>query len=154
MIKIKMTTTKGQLQEMTAKAVSDFRRKAIAVLQRAGEEAINIARDGNSKSGKDWKDQTGNLRSSIGYLVCENGVPILGGGFQQKLSTATDGPTKGKSYAAELASTTSGLALVVVAGMSYAVYVADKGYDVLSSSQIRAQMRIPELLAGMANNGN
>ena len=140
-----MTTTRGELHAMAVKAVDDFRRKAILVLQKAGEEAVNEAR-----SAGDWKDQTGNLRSSIGYVVSENGSPIVLGKFDKVKDTASSGPATGSVLAAKLASETPGLALIVVAGMNYAKYVADKGYNVLSSSQILAEMRIPELFEGMA----
>ena len=150
MITVKLTTTEGQVKQMVAEALSVARKKAIAVLAKAGQEAVNMARSHTEKSGNDWHDQTANLRSSIGYLICENGVPLVEGEFKQEAPTATEGPSTGRSYAQELASSTHGLALVVVAGMKYAVYVADKGYDVLSSAQILAKMRIPELFKGMA----
>lgn len=157
MISVKMTTTKGQLQQMAVAAVTDIRRKAVRILQRAGELAVNEAR--STVKAQDWMDRTGNLRSSIGYVIAEDGVPIHTSTFER-----VDGPDRGKatengsdtgrSYATRLASETKGLALVVVAGMRYAVYVADKGYNVLSSSQILAEQLIPHLFEEQAKHDN
>lgn len=150
MIRVRMTTTKGELQAMAVAAVSDMRRNAIRILHRVGQKAVNMARDKARKNGTDWTDDTGNLRSSIGYIICEDGKPIEEGKFDRvdgpnRSKTTVDGTEVGKEYAYSLAGDTKGLALIVVAGMDYAVYVAGRGYDVLSSSQILAQNLIPKL---------
>lgn len=157
MISVKMTTTKGELHKMAVAAMDDFRKKAILVLARAGEEAVNEAR--STVKEHDWMDRTGNLRSSIGYVITEDGSPVTFSKFEKvngpdRDKATEDGSTTGRAFAARLASETRGLALIVVAGMNYAVYVADKGYNVLSSSQILAEMRIPELFEGMAKYDN
>lgn len=153
MISVKLTTTKGELQAMALAAVKDMRNRAISVLQRAGEEAVNEARSVIKEN--DWMDRTGNLRSSIGYVICENGQPISVSKFEQvdgpdRGEATEDGSQTGRSYAMSLVRETQGLALVVVAGMKYAVYVADKGYNVLSSSQIVAQQAVKRLFEGWA----
>lgn len=150
MVSIRMTTTKSQLKEIAVATLKEMRGRAISILARVGEEAVNVARNTAMKSGRDWQDQTGNLRSSIGYIICEDGRVIGQSAFPQAKDTATEGPTTGLNYATSLASQTKGLALVVVAGMKYAIYVADKGYDVLSSSQMHALKRIPELFEKQA----
>ena len=149
MIRVTLKTTKNELHQMAIKVAQDIRRQAIRILQRAGEEAVNEARSRTKE--KDWQDQTTNLRSSIGYVIAENGEVIGESDFKQEKETATEGPEVGRAYAAKLAHETKGLCLIVVAGMNYAKYVADKGYNVLSSSQILAEMRIPQLFEGMAN---
>ncbi len=148
MISVKLTTTKGQLRAMAVAAVDDMRRKAIAILSRAGELAVNEAR--STIKEKDWTDRTGNLRSSVGYIICEDGKPLYESKFESVLPTAVDGPDAGRLYARGLAADTTGLALVVVAGMSYAKYVAGRGYNVLSSSQQLAAKLIPELFEKQA----
>lgn len=144
-VSIKMTTTKGELRQMVVGQIADMRQKAIRILNRAGELAVNEARTAG-----DWKDQTGNLRSSIGYVVCEDGRPVYQSEFAKVRDTAEEGPQMGLDLALRVAGETSGLALVVVAGMDYAVYVADKGYNVLSSSQILAERIVPELFEKQA----
>lgn len=143
MIRIRLTTTKGQIQKMAMEAVNDVRNQAIRILQRAGESAVNEAK--STEKQNDWHDDTANLRSSIGYIVCEDGKPISVSDFKQEKPTATEGPSTGKEFALRLAAETEGLALIVVAGMNYAKYVAGKGYNVLSSAQIVASDEIQNL---------
>lgn len=142
MIGVKMTTTKGELRKMAVKVMEDFRRKAIRILTKVGEEAVNEARASGN-----WTDRTGNLRSSIGYVITEDGALVTSSEFapSDKGTDKATGQSEGRAQAVRIASETRGLALVVVAGMNYAVYVADKGFNVLSSSQILAEMRIREL---------
>lgn len=45
--------------------------KILVLLQAGGEKFIDIARRNGS-----YKDQTGNLRSSIGYIIAKNGEVI------------------------------------------------------------------------------
>lgn len=100
------------------------------LLQRAGEEFVKIAR----KKGN-YKDRTGNLRSSIGYVIVKDG-DILTENYEQS-TEGTDKQTgirEAKRLVSELASVYSdGWVLVGVAAMPYAVYVeAIHNLDVIS----------------------
>lgn len=100
------------------------------LLQRAGEEFVKIAR----KKGN-YQDRTGNLRSSIGYVIIKDG-DILTENYEQSTS-GTDKQTgirEAKRLVSELASVYSdGWVLVGVAAMPYAVYVeAIDNLDVIS----------------------
>ncbi|MBC5635180.1 HK97 gp10 family phage protein [Parabacteroides hominis] len=90
------------------------------LLQRAGEEFVKIAR----KKGN-YKDHTGNLRSSIGYVIVKDG-DILTENYEQS-TIGTDKQTgirEAKRLVSELTSVYSdGWVLVGVAAMPYAVYV-------------------------------
>lgn len=90
------------------------------LLQRAGEEFVKIAR----KKGN-YQDNTGNLRSSIGYVIVKDG-DILTENYEQS-TTGTDKQTgirEAKRLVSELTSVYSdGWVLVGVAAMPYAVYV-------------------------------
>lgn len=106
-----------------------------------GEECVNIARNLNT-----YKDQTGNLRSSIGYVVVKDGKPVK----KDFKSVSKDDGGKGVATAEKLAmSLTSGLGggygIIVVAGMNYASAVEAKGYDVLSSAEQFAKKQLPGL---------
>lgn len=110
-----------------------------------GEECIRKVRD---RSGDDsWYDQTGNLRSSIGYAVIEDGRKIIESAFRT-VKNGTQGANEGKKMIDELASQyAKTYALVVVAGMDYAEYVeAMKGKDVLASTEIWAKLEINKYL--------
>lgn len=115
---------------------------AITALNYVGLECVKEAR----QNGK-YTDRTGNLRSSIGYVVLENGIPIKKGGYQKVLNTATEAQTKSDSLISSLAATyKTGLVLIVLAGMDYAVYVEAKGYNVLNSAETLAKKLVPQML--------
>lgn len=115
---------------------------AITALNYVGLECVKEAR----QNGK-YTDRTGNLRSSIGYVVLENGIPIKKGGYQKVLSTATEAQAKSDSLISSLAATyKTGLVLIVLAGMDYAVYVEAKGYNVLNSAETLAKQLVPQML--------
>lgn len=117
-------------------------------LQRLGEETIAYARD---RSGREsWFDQTGNLRSSIGYVVGKDGKALLTGGFSQ-VGEGSDGSSEGRQFALELAREMAGkYFLIVVAGMKYASYVEDmENKDVLASPQILAQDKLARMVKNL-----
>lgn len=45
----------------------------LRLLQQVGEEAVSHARDDHPN---DWDDQTGNLRSSVGYALYDGGASV------------------------------------------------------------------------------
>jgi len=116
-----------------------FMSVAIRKLERLGLQAVTRVR---SRSGAEsWFDQTGNLRSSIGYMVLDNGRITSSSGFDTVNGThggGSEGSTEGKRYIEELASKfPTGIVLIVVAGMDYAAYVEDmENKDVLASAEL------------------
>lgn len=104
-----------------------------------GEKCIAIARDKNRAN--TWGDVTGNLRSSIGYVVQVNGKPVRKGPemiFQgQDGARGSQGPAEARRLMKSLQGIhASGVELIVVAGMEYAEYVEVIHHkDVLSSAQ-------------------
>ncbi|MDV3490930.1 hypothetical protein CMV03_06965 [Elizabethkingia anophelis] len=116
----------------------------LRVLRYVGERAVNEARlNGN------YLDRTANLRNSIGYVIVVNGR-ILDVNFQntaaQTQTSTEDGLKIGKDLALELASRQSEIALIVVAGMKYALYVESTGKNVLTSAEQMANTQVPLLL--------
>lgn len=103
-------------------------------LSREGERFVNNARSVNT-----YTDRTGNLRSSIGYVVLKDGKQISGffpGG-------KGEGKAQGMRTAAEAAKAhRKGYVLIVVAGMNYAAYVENTGRDVLTNSANKAEQDI------------
>lgn len=93
----------------------------------------------NRSAKESWIDHTGNLRSSIGFAVYEQGSKYMESAFSQVLS-GTDGSVKGKKMINDIAKEYSRVyALVVVAGMEYAGEVeALESKDVLASTKIWA----------------
>lgn len=122
-------------------------RAIVRDLQYIGEQVVTEARTGAKQYGKDYLTQTGNLRSSIGYVVTLNGRILADGGFQPLAGSESgeEGASAGKAYAEEVASSTPGLALTVVAGMNYASHLHNMGYDVLDSAELIAQQLMDNL---------
>lgn len=117
---------------------------AIANLMYVGEACIREARLAGQ-----YKDRTGNLRSSIGYAVTVNGI-IQTQKIVQETNTGDKESGKGGSEASKYLQTKAtgqrGLALTVVAGMNYAACVEHKGYNVLTSAELLADQLVPQLL--------
>lgn len=106
-----------------------------------GFQCVNMAREKGS-----YLDQTGNLRSSIGFVIVEDGKVLTKGGFEV-VKGGEYGAAKGDDYLRSIINLfPSGVVLIVVAGMNYASYVSAKGYDVLESAELLAERLVPEML--------
>ena len=70
-----------------------------------------------------WNDVSGNLRSSIGYIILYDGRRVHEN-FEVVNGRGKEGMQKAKSFADELQKKyPSGIVLIIVAGMEYAAYV-------------------------------
>lgn len=127
------------------KATKIVYEEMLRTLSYLGEQCVTRIKDRTAE--ESWIDQTGNLRSSIGYAVFDNGAKIMQSTFQQVLQGA-EGVREGQQYVDMLASQYARTyALVVVAGMSYAEYVeAKESKDVLASTELWAKAKINEYL--------
>lgn len=92
-------------------------------MRRVGLDFVN-----NARSMADFKDQTGNLRASIGFLIAKDGKIL-----DQDFTGKPEGRSNGVSYAKSLEKG-EGYVLIVVAGMNYAAAVESRGKDVLTNS--------------------
>lgn len=123
-------------------------KQILRLLSYIGEELCEHARNitpGHSSGGYD--DQTGNLRSSIGYRIYKDGDISVDGGFKsvggvQGVSAAREALDK---YELAHPISVEGWTLVIVAGMSYARYVEAKGFNVLHLTKIEMLKKIAEL---------
>lgn len=105
--------------------------KAIFTIdQVTGEKFVANARQTDT-----YKDQTGNLRNSIGYMAKSPG--------QMSESANSDA----KQAISEVEIPDHGL--VMVAGMNYAAAVEAKGYDVISNSIEKAKVDHKKLIEQM-----
>ena len=113
----------------------------LQIYRRYGEEFVKIAR----LKGQ-YQDHTGNLRSSIGYIIVKDGN-IVDRDFKKSDKEGTDkqtGINTAQALAFALAKEYSkGYVLIGVAGMKYAVKVEAMGKDVatLTASQIEGMIR-------------
>ncbi len=135
--------------DATFKALlAEVDRQLIESLTRVGEEAVKLAKMIPPERG--FKDRTGNLRSSIGYVVLVDGKPVNVDFAAVKGGHA--GVNEGQRLALQVGSKTEGYALVVVAGMNYAVHVESKGRDVLTSAEKFAEKEVAKHLADLVTN--
>jgi len=78
--------TSADIERMLQEKIAKYEEKIVRILRNVGEKCINEAREYGS-----YQDRTGNLRSSIGYIVLKDGKPIEKGGkyyaFQSKYYT-------------------------------------------------------------------
>lgn len=138
---IRDVTPKGEVGRFMNGIPERARRVLVRRLAYAGERAVNAARESGS-----YKDRTGNLRSSTGYVIAEDGNIIAESGFGP-VKRGEEGARKGRGLAERLArGHGKGLVLIVVAGESYAKYVAARGYDVLDSAVLLAERLVPQML--------
>lgn len=135
--------------DATFKALlAEVDRQLIESLTRVGEEAVKLAKMIPPERG--FKDRTGNLRSSIGYVVLVDGKPVNVAFAAVKGGHA--GVNEGQRLALQVGFKTEGYALVVVAGMNYAVHVESKGRDVLTSAEKFAEKEVAKHLADLVTN--
>jgi len=133
---LKANFTQGDIRDAMAQKLKRIEQMILNELQYVGETFVRNARENGS-----YTDQTGNLRSSIGYIILKDGQDVF-----ENFEEATQGTDKqagrarGEKFAKELAAKyPNGYALIVVAGMEYAAAVESKGRDVLTASSFQAE---------------
>ena len=141
-----MTTPMSEINAAIQAEIERANMLTIRALSLLGEMCVIEARDRPQESS--WYDQSGNLRSSIGYVIVRDGKIVAYSEFTQ-VKQGSDGVKEGKELAKELAKKyTSGYALIVVAGMNYAELVeAMESKNVLASAELFARQEIPKMMA-------
>lgn len=145
--------TQNELNQLGLQMTSDARMKQPAVEWHSDAksivEATKLAGGSlNLDTASGFNDQTGNLRSSIGYILMYDGE-VLTEDFQ--LSPAgTDKQTgieAGKDEAERISKESpEGWAIILVAGMEYASWVENMGYDVISGTTLGADKKLQKAL--------
>lgn len=135
--------TRSDVKKAYDNFVDGIKRQQINRLQMLGEMCVNHARNVPMEQG--FQDQTGNLRSSIGYMVFVDGVAVHSMFEQRK--EGTQGVKAGEALAQRVGERNpQGVCLVVTAGMNYALYVESKGHDVITTAEHLAQRELPRML--------
>ena len=142
---IRMTTKLDEIHKVLMKEANRVERLTIRALSYLGEQCVSRVR--NRGGNKSWYDQSGNLRSSVGYVIAYNGSIIQYSDFNQ-IKQGSEGVTVGKKLAEELVKRySSDYVLVIVAGMNYAECVERKdNKDVLASTELWAIDQVPKML--------
>lgn len=142
---IRMTTKLDEIHKVLMKEANRVERLTIRALSYLGEQCVSRVRD--REGNKSWYDQSGNLRSSVGYVIAYNGNIIQYSDFNQ-IKQGSEGVSVGKNLAKELVKRyPNDYVLVIVAGMNYAEHVeAMDNKDVLASTELWAIDQVPKML--------
>ena len=145
-----MTTPIEQIRAFLMKEAERNVQKVVAMLNYVGEQVVNQIRTSDISN---WIDRTGNLRSSIGYIVTIDGEVVKTSSFEpvngpDRTGEDADGSAEGRGYANRIAGLYSkGIALIVVAGMEYASYVEKlENKVVLAQGEIEAQKLVAQMI--------
>ncbi|MBV5348830.1 hypothetical protein JZU61_04140 [bacterium] len=139
----------GTIRARTDKFLEVVYKKQIERFQYLGEMCVKHARE--IPAGPGFTDQTGNLRSSIGYVIFKNGVAIHS--VFEQVKEGAEGVKMGQMLAEKVgAKYKQGICLVVTAGMNYAIYVEATGRDVLTSAEILAKRELPKMIEELKSN--
>ena len=145
-----MTTPMSEINAAIQAEAKRAEMLTIRALAYLGEKCVIEAKDRPQESS--WFDQSGNLRSSIGYVIVAHGKIVQYSDFNV-VKQGADGAKEGKELAEELARKySSGYALVVVAGMNYAELVeAMDNKVVLASAELFARQELPNMMVKLKN---
>lgn len=123
--------TRAGITRMAEKKLENFILVILNRLAYIGEAFVADARERGS-----YNDITGNLRSSIGFMVLREGAIWL----ESFEGENAEGQQKGRELALQIAERyPKGCVLIVVAGMEYAAAVESRGRDVLTMSSFQAE---------------
>lgn len=119
----------------------------ISRLKSIGNYFVDSSRNNNT-----YMDYTGNLRSSIAYVILKNGVILFG---NYKLSERGSDKAHGVATAKQVIETlglglSKGYVLLCVAGMDYAISVESRGKDVITASSIIAKKQLKDAIAHLS----
>lgn len=138
---IKRETPTREIQDYINQRIVNLEYALVRSLCYVGEMCRNEAIQKHK-----YKNQSGNLESSTGYVVSIDGKVAQLGGFNTVLKGGK-GSIEGQRFAKSLAKQEKkGVCLILVAGKNYAKYVSDKGLDVLDSAELLAEKMIPILM--------
>lgn len=169
---VRLTSKLDEIHKVLLNEAVHVEKLTVRALASLGEQCVGRIRD--RPGGKSWFDQSGNLRSSIGYIISHNGNVISSYGFDSSMGKAAhtkrvefvtksgkkvsftakvkaggqEGAKVGKDLAEELIKKYSNdYVLIIVAGMNYAEYVeAMDNKDVLASTELWATEQVPKML--------
>lgn len=130
---IRMVTPVENIMKFLGEELEKDQIKIAQALDYVGSRCLTEARTGHT-----YQDQTGNLTSSIGYVVVMNGRI-----FSQDMGNR---PETQSLLAEVMPQFRMGVALIVAAGMEYSGYVEARGFNVITSSRLLAQKLVPQIL--------
>lgn len=140
---LKANFSNSDLKNFHKKIEQEILNKSINAYKYFGELIVSHA-----KNNVGFTDQTGNLRSSIGYVLFVNGQV-----YKESYEGKQEGMKAGKDIARELVSSLRRMpiVLVITAGMNYAYQVETKGYNVITGSENYAKQTAETIIRQLLN---
>ncbi|MBO7264365.1 MAG: hypothetical protein J6U93_07590 [Alistipes sp.] len=130
------------IEDTLRKRLANELNAMVSDLYEIGLSAVNAIRQNHA-----YKDQTGNLTSSVGCAVVVEGEIMQISDFESIKPTGAQGSQDGKAYIQSLASQfPTGITLIVVAGMNYAAYVERRGIGGMTGGELFAKQAVEDLL--------
>lgn len=118
-----MDIVEGDILKEFDSELENLKKEIVIDLAFEGEKAVSKARrDGN------YQDRTGNLRTSVGYAVINDGIETMSANATTEKIIRANG--------------TDGLGVILADGMEYGTHVEAKGYDVLSSAYLELEKNV------------
>lgn len=142
---------KINMREAFSRMQKVIEENVLSAYKTVGETCLTKIRD-RAKGKPNWTDQTGNLRSSVGYMIFVDGEMIFAAGFDPKVGAdPSKGVDVGREYAKRIGVELGDAryALVVVAGMNYASYLEKKDYEVITFTEVEARIQADRLIKQM-----
>lgn len=150
---IKQITPKGYIKAALENALTIETQIIIRRLAYIAEQAVNKQRDLGSeykglsakelakkrseKHTPNYIDDTGNLRQSIGYLIAVDGKQIVADLKNEAARNLAQSALEGN---------VKGVQLILTAGMEYAKFVHNLGYDVLTTAELFCKTELKKML--------
>lgn len=140
---IKQLTPMQSVTNYMDEHIARKRLALINLLSYVGESCVREMRDNY-----DYEDQTGNLTSSKGYVLIEDGRVLNQAIEMSKKGTdRATGVSEGKEFMNTLINRfPQGIVLILVVGMNYSAYVSAKGYNVADSAETLANRLVTQML--------
>lgn len=141
---LKPLFTNQWIDDKLNQAREEYVNKMVRILKQVGNQCVNEA-----KSNGSYQDQTANLRNSIGFIIMVDGERVwedFSITARGTVPSEEDPLEYGQNLARRVAKDFGDIALIVVAGMKYAVYVESKGRVVLTTAEQLAKAKVPFLL--------
>jgi len=132
---IKLSIAKSEIDRLAAQVVAEWEEEVLdkmtALCDRAIEEQwLKFRPEG-------YNDQTGQLRSSTGYIIYHNGKVVREMFKQANYGTdKAPGLKAGREYAFGMRRESVAWGVLFVAGMEYASYVQGKGFSTLDTAEM------------------
>lgn len=133
MFRIEADFSDADLDALINNDVEIFFDEIVEGMRAVGRDFTERARSKAAAGAKVYNNITWNLVSSIGYCLVDRGVIVES--YFPSLKGGTEGEVVGAELAEKLAIYGGdGIALVLVAGEHYSVFLQDRGFDVARNS--------------------